>query len=90
LKKRVLIPPALRRSRITGGKDGAPFGNRNAFKHGGRTRERRALRAEIRNHIRRSRELIEALVDSHIPHPPSSGGWEEGAITNACSLFDTR
>ena len=65
----MLIPPALRRPRNTGGKNGAPFGNRNAFKHGRRTRERRALRADIRNHIRRARELMAAVVGSPASSP---------------------
>ena len=39
-------------------KRGAPFGNRNALKHGKRTQEMRALRAEIRAHIQRGRALL--------------------------------
>lgn len=69
LMKRRLIPPALRRARRTGGKNGAPSGNQNAFKHGKYTRARRALWADIRAHIRRSRALIAAYL-----HPASEGG----------------
>lgn len=61
MKKRLLIPPALRRQRVTGGRWGSPVGNRNALKHGKFTRERCAFYAEIRKHIRRCRELVEAL-----------------------------
>ena len=59
MKKRVLVAPALRPPRRA--KRGAPFGNRNAFKHGKFTRERRALYADIRAHIRRGRTLIAAF-----------------------------
>ena len=75
LKKRVLVPPALRRPRITGGKNGAPFDNRNAFRHGKFTREGRALYADIREHIRSSREMIAALVDAPTLHPPLEGNY---------------
>ena len=37
---------------------GAPRGNRNAFKHGARTREIDEFRAEVRAHIRQMRALI--------------------------------
>ena len=40
---------------------GAPCGNRNALKHGKYTRERRALYAEIRDHIREGRALTAAI-----------------------------
>ena len=62
MKMRVLIPPALRQRPKVPGKRGAPFGNRNAFKHGKFTRERRALYADIREHIRHGRELIAAVT----------------------------
>jgi hypothetical protein len=39
-------------------KRGAPAGNRNAFKHGRHTRERRAFLGEIRAHIRHGNLLI--------------------------------
>jgi hypothetical protein len=39
-------------------KGGAPRGNTNRLIHGGYTRERRALHAAIRAHIREGRELI--------------------------------
>lgn len=68
LNKRALVPPALRARRVTGGRNGAPPGNRNAFKHGRDTRERRALGAEIRTYIRRGRALISLL------HPPLVSG----------------
>jgi hypothetical protein len=61
MKKRVLVPAALRPPRVPG-KRGAPFGNHNAFKHGKFTRQRRALYADIREHIRRGRALIKALA----------------------------
>jgi len=41
-------------------KRGAPFGNKNALKHGKRTREMRALRADIRAHIAKGRALFAA------------------------------
>jgi hypothetical protein len=41
-------------------KRGAPPGNKNALKHGKRTREMRALRADIRAHIQRGRALLAA------------------------------
>lgn len=37
---------------------GAPKGNRNALKHGLRTREMDAFRAEVRAHIRETRALL--------------------------------
>lgn len=40
---------------------GAPYGNANALKHGKYTRERRALLAEIRAHIREGRALTAAI-----------------------------
>ncbi len=61
MKKWVLVAPALRPPRKGRGKRGAPFGNRNAFKHGKFTRERRALYADIRAHIRCGRALIAAF-----------------------------
>jgi hypothetical protein len=39
-------------------KRGAPPGNKNALKHGKRTRERRTLLAAIRAHIQRGRALL--------------------------------
>lgn len=45
----------------TGRKRGAPAGNRNAFKHGRYTRERRALYAAVRAHIEHGRALTAAL-----------------------------
>ena len=54
MRKRRLVPPALRSMEPHAAKKrGAPFGNRNAFKHGKYTRERRALYADIRAHIHR-------------------------------------
>ena len=73
MKKRVLVPPALRPQPRVRGKRGAPFGNRNAWKHGKFTRERRTLYADIREHIRRSRVLIAAVVGSPLLHPPLEG-----------------
>lgn len=61
MRKRILVPPALRKPRRTGGKNGAPFGNTNAFKHGRFTRERRAFYAAISAHIRQAREILDAL-----------------------------
>jgi hypothetical protein len=60
MKKRGL--PALRPPPTPPGRRGAPFGNRNAFKHGKFTRERRALYADIREHIRHGRALIAAVT----------------------------
>lgn len=37
---------------------GAPRGNRNALKHGRRTREMDEFRAEVRAHLRQTRALI--------------------------------
>jgi hypothetical protein len=74
LKKRRLIPPALRKPRLTGGKNGAPFGNAHALKHGRRTRELRALKAAIRAHTRRARELIASLADPPSLHPSPDTG----------------
>ena len=37
---------------------GAPKGNKNAWKHGARTREMDELRAEVRAHIRETRAAI--------------------------------
>lgn len=48
---------------------GAPPGNRNAVKHGKYTRERRALYAEIRAHIREGRALT-AAIEAYF--------WQEG------------
>jgi hypothetical protein len=42
-------------------KGGAPKGNRNARKHGTRSRERRALFAELKAHIAEGRALLAAL-----------------------------
>ena len=50
MKKQVLVLPALRPPRENSAKRGPPFGNRNAFKHGKFTRERRALYSDIRQH----------------------------------------
>jgi hypothetical protein len=67
MKKRVLVPPVLwaRRPHRMPGKVGAPFGNRNAFRHGRFTRERRALYAEVREHIRRGRAMV-AEITAHL------------------------
>jgi hypothetical protein len=40
---------------------GAPFGNKNALRHGRHTRQMRAFRAEVRAHIRESRTLTTTL-----------------------------
>lgn len=73
MKKRLLIPPALRRQRVTGGRWGSPVGNRNALKHGDFTRQRLAFYAEIRAHVRRCQELVEALKpDAKDGHPNSA------------------
>jgi hypothetical protein len=57
---------AIQRTRTTV-KRGAPFGNKNALKHGKRTREIRALRAAVRAHILRGRALVATVT------PPFSG-----------------
>ena len=54
VKKRHLRP---RRAKVPR-KRGAQPGNRNALKHGKYIREFRALRADIRAHIRRGREIL--------------------------------
>ena len=61
MRKRNLIPPALRKPRRTGRRSGAPLGNRNAYKHGRFTRERRALYADIRAYIAEGRALMAVL-----------------------------
>jgi hypothetical protein len=61
MMKRVLVPPALRPPRRTGRRRGAPPGNANAFKHGKFTRERRALYADIRSYVRKTRALTNEL-----------------------------
>ena len=63
LKKRLLIPPALRPPKAAA-KRGAPFGSRNAYKHGKFTRERRALYADIRAYIAKGRALMAELSRS--------------------------
>lgn len=70
MRKRALVPPALR-TRKTPGRRGAPYGNRYAFKHGKFTAERRALLADIRAHIARGRALLEAIKAAN---PPPEGG----------------
>jgi hypothetical protein len=55
MRKRVLVPPSPRRR-------GAPLGNRNALKHGRFTRERRALNAEVRAYIKKTRALAAYLT----------------------------
>lgn len=55
MRKLALIPPGPRRR-------GAPLGNRNALKHGRYTRERRALNAEVRAYIKRTRSLAAYLT----------------------------
>jgi hypothetical protein len=40
---------------------GAPKGNKNALKHGARTREMDAFRAEVREHLRESRARIKRV-----------------------------
>ncbi|WP_404947158.1 hypothetical protein [Rhizorhabdus wittichii] len=47
-----------RRCRIHGGKAGAPKGNKNAFKHGLRSREMTELRALLAQIRRQKREGI--------------------------------
>jgi len=45
---------------------GAPCGNQNAFKHGRFARERFALLAEIRAHIKIAKTLVKG-VDDYFP-----------------------
>lgn len=62
-KKIRLVPPAQRcAAEPTPRRRGAPLGNKNALKHGRFTREMKALRAEIRAHIYRSRALVRQLL----------------------------
>jgi hypothetical protein len=56
-KKRHLSPKRVKAPR----KRGAPPGNRNALKHGNYTRERRAFFADVRAHIRHSREILSEI-----------------------------
>ena len=49
-------PPATAKRR-----PGAPKGNRNAFKHGARTRELDELRAAARAHLRQTRALLKSV-----------------------------
>jgi hypothetical protein len=49
---------------------GAPKGNRNAWKHGARSRQRRALFAELRAHIEEGR----ALLMKFSPASPAKAG----------------
>jgi hypothetical protein len=42
-------------------KGGAPFGNRNALRDGHHTRQMRTFRAEVRAHVRESRNLVAAV-----------------------------
>lgn len=69
LKKRHLRPKRAKAPR----KRGAQPGNRNALKHGKYIREYRALRADIRAHIRRGREILSEiplrLVHGEPGHP---------------------
>ncbi|MDE2184939.1 MAG: hypothetical protein KGJ78_18145, partial [Alphaproteobacteria bacterium] len=62
---------------------GAPLANRNALKHGRFTRERRALYAAIRDHIRRSRELIEQARAAR-PAFPAGPGLVPSPASGAC------
>jgi len=48
---------------------GAPLGNRNAVKHGRRTAEMRALRAEVRLAVQKAKALA-AVAWSLDPSPP--------------------
>ncbi len=48
-------PPAPRR------RPGASKGNRNALKHGRRTREMDEFRARVRAHLRETRALLKAV-----------------------------
>ena len=52
------VEPGLHEKKSRMSKGGAPRGNQNRFVHGRYTRERRALYAAIRAHIREGRELI--------------------------------
>src|ERR1700679_3815165 len=52
------VEPGLHEKNSRTSKGGAPRGNQNRFVHGRYTRERRALYAAIRAHIREGRELI--------------------------------
>ncbi len=67
MRKRLLIPPTLRRR-------GAPLGNRNALKHGRCTRERRALYADVRAYIEQSRALAAHVksLGEFLPAEPQS------------------
>jgi hypothetical protein len=47
--------------RMHGAGGGAPFGNRNALKHGQYTGEAMALRRELAELVREARRLVEAI-----------------------------
>jgi len=49
--------PAAKQKR----RPGAPKGNKNALKHGARTREMDEFRAEVRRHLRESRALMKQV-----------------------------
>jgi hypothetical protein len=55
LNAKISLPPPSPPKKSKGG---APFGNRNALKHGGRTRARHAFLAEVRAYIREGRALL--------------------------------
>ncbi len=50
-----------RRCRMHGAYAGPPKGNRNAWKHGGRSGEMLRLRRQVRELLRESRELVEKV-----------------------------
>jgi uncharacterized protein YjcR len=41
---------------------GAPLGNKNAFKHGRFTRERRAERRRVQELLRKSRQMLSGIM----------------------------
>src|SRR5690348_10549495 len=74
-RKILLVPPALRGELNStfgdsgGGvrwpRRGAPLGNKNAWKHGKETRERRAFRAEVWTFLGRARALTQWAREVH-------------------------
>ena len=74
-RKILLVPPSLRGELnstfgdsgggATWPRRGAPFGNKNAWKHGKETRERRAFRAEIWTYLCRAKALTQWAREIH-------------------------
>ena len=57
----------VRKKNISRSRRGAPIGNRNRVTHGRRTAEMNELRAKVRAHIARGRELIAQVSKLSFP-----------------------